>query len=606
MGQPGDITTYHWDFGDGHTSSLAMPDHTFDSAGTYQICLIVSGVNNCHDTVCKSLTIFTPAIYYADYTYSHDSMNGNGIHFTNTSVGNANYYTWLFGDGTGSYDVNPYHVYWHAGVYHVNLMAENPNFCWDYYEGDVFVFGNDTCQALFYSTIDTSLGGLTVQFNDTSVGSPISYVWNFGDGQFATQANPSHTFNDFGLYLVCLTTTTATGCQSTWCDSLYIQNTHYYNRFADGNYLNHSFWGSALNGVAPYTYHWNFGDGVIDSVSNCTHLYVAEGAYVVSLTTIDANGSVYISTRTILVGPAEVQLSGQVTAGGASLDAGTISLYYQNPVDNSYVLYYTWNVNSNGSFTVGGSLPQGTYYLYAKPGCYSAFFDTYSPTYDQSSLFWGSATPIVIGTPDSAYNINLVPILGPIPGNGSISGTLTQGLKMTNSGNGIPNVEIMLFNMNYEVIAVVYSDAFGKFSFNNLANGTYLVYAEVAGIPTVPAIITLSDANPLVNNLVLVKTPSGIIGIDENPVIKDFVVLGIYPNPVRESFSLSLESAYPMQLSAEITDLSGKDVMSRQLNIAQGKSTNQINVSSLNPGLYFLTLTTEKGVKTLEKLSLVR
>ena len=45
---------WHWDFGDGTTSSDRYPIHIYDSSGIYQVCLIVSNANG-SDTLCKTL-----------------------------------------------------------------------------------------------------------------------------------------------------------------------------------------------------------------------------------------------------------------------------------------------------------------------------------------------------------------------------------------------------------------------------------------------------------------------------------------------------------------------------------------------------------------------
>jgi PKD repeat protein len=54
-------------------------------------------------------------------------------------------------------------------------------------------------------------GTLTVNFSDTSTGSPTSWSWNFGDGTSSTQQNPNKTFASAGDYSVTLTATNAGG-----------------------------------------------------------------------------------------------------------------------------------------------------------------------------------------------------------------------------------------------------------------------------------------------------------------------------------------------------------------------------------------------------------
>lgn len=46
--------TYYWDFGDGDTSNLALPSHTYAVAGTYTICLTLTDANGCTTTNCDT------------------------------------------------------------------------------------------------------------------------------------------------------------------------------------------------------------------------------------------------------------------------------------------------------------------------------------------------------------------------------------------------------------------------------------------------------------------------------------------------------------------------------------------------------------------------
>ena len=44
----------------------------------------------------------------------------------------------------------------------------------------------------------------TVQFNNTSSGDNLTYLWDFGDGTTSTEAEPRHTFDD-GVFTITLT-----------------------------------------------------------------------------------------------------------------------------------------------------------------------------------------------------------------------------------------------------------------------------------------------------------------------------------------------------------------------------------------------------------------
>ncbi len=57
--------------------------------------------------------------------------------------------------------------------------------------------------------------GLVVTFNDTSTGSPTSWLWDFGDGTpSSNQQNPVHSYSDAGTYVVTLTARNSIGTSS--------------------------------------------------------------------------------------------------------------------------------------------------------------------------------------------------------------------------------------------------------------------------------------------------------------------------------------------------------------------------------------------------------
>lgn len=73
-----------------------------------------------------------------------------------------------------------------------------------------------TIQRLPRPDFSFSRSGLTVFFMDTSTGRPTSWRWDFGDGSFDTNQNPSHTFMPSATaYRVTLTATNALGSRST-------------------------------------------------------------------------------------------------------------------------------------------------------------------------------------------------------------------------------------------------------------------------------------------------------------------------------------------------------------------------------------------------------
>jgi PKD repeat protein len=52
-----DAVSFEWSFGDGNTTTLQSPSHTYAANGTYTVCLSVTSINGCVDSVCSFVTI---------------------------------------------------------------------------------------------------------------------------------------------------------------------------------------------------------------------------------------------------------------------------------------------------------------------------------------------------------------------------------------------------------------------------------------------------------------------------------------------------------------------------------------------------------------------
>src|SRR6185503_16498711 len=76
-----------------------------------------------------------------------------------------------------------------------------------------------SCNADFTS-IDSM--GYAFFVNTSTLGNGGVYYWDFGDGNYSTQYNPSHIYANPGTYLVCLT---AYDSMQNFCDS----TCHYVN-----------------------------------------------------------------------------------------------------------------------------------------------------------------------------------------------------------------------------------------------------------------------------------------------------------------------------------------------------------------------------------------
>jgi len=214
--------SYLWDFGDGASSTDQNPDHTYTGVGNRNVTLTISNISGSASlTQNNFITVVaagTPptADFTAFPTVGTAPLN---VSFTDTSTGSPTGWNWNFGDSGNPGDVqstsqHPNHVFAAPGVYTVRLSVTNASGtnavtcvnCVTVLSG-----GADLLVADF-TAVPPVVGPapLTVQFLDTSHGSPTSWAWNFGDSALPTDVqstlqNPTHTYTSIGTYTVRLT-----------------------------------------------------------------------------------------------------------------------------------------------------------------------------------------------------------------------------------------------------------------------------------------------------------------------------------------------------------------------------------------------------------------
>jgi PKD repeat protein len=136
----------------------------------------------------------------------------------------------------------------------------------------------------------TDNGAGNHSFTNTSVGSPTSYYWDFGDGQSSTSANTNHIYAGGNAYAPCLTVNYANGCSNTYCDSISQIPCYIAANFniVDNGLGNYSFNNTSTGDVASS--YWNFGDGTNSNASSPSHTFLANGTFVVELIAINPSG----------------------------------------------------------------------------------------------------------------------------------------------------------------------------------------------------------------------------------------------------------------------------------------------------------------------------
>lgn len=165
----------------------------------------------------ESFTIDSPEPLFFDVELSFDK---------NCEEGNARQYFKVNVYG----GTPPFEYYWSTGI-----VSSTPNIMYTEQNGfiEMYVLDANNCRSSTYSyDVDLPSGGLPdfdfdsqalydygiysvqdpVRFYNTASGDYINVSWEFGDGTFSSELNPTHIYKKEGIYEVIQTVTYASGC----------------------------------------------------------------------------------------------------------------------------------------------------------------------------------------------------------------------------------------------------------------------------------------------------------------------------------------------------------------------------------------------------------
>jgi len=178
------LTSWFWDFGDGTISTEQNPSHSYTTGGSFSVTLKATNDKSCSRVLTSPNYIQTQTGVTADFTNTQPTVcqPPATISFTNNSAGAGTLsYQWSFGDGVFSTDINPSHTYSVKGLYDVTLIATSTTGC-----VDTLTRASQIPVGTYnpsFSGPDTVCINLPAAFTDTSLPSPSSLLWDFGDGR---------------------------------------------------------------------------------------------------------------------------------------------------------------------------------------------------------------------------------------------------------------------------------------------------------------------------------------------------------------------------------------------------------------------------------------
>jgi gliding motility-associated-like protein len=136
------------------------------------------------------------------------------VTFYNNQPGSNCIYTWDFGDGGTSINVNPAHTFSLSGTFPVKVIVTNAVGCTDSARGAVTVFPSP------FSNFDILNDGdkvyaefQNVQLSNRSNGADV-YSWNLGNGVTTDEFEPQFSYDKPGVYTISLDVENIYGCHN--------------------------------------------------------------------------------------------------------------------------------------------------------------------------------------------------------------------------------------------------------------------------------------------------------------------------------------------------------------------------------------------------------
>ena len=316
--QTNPIIGWDWAFGDGTTTNVQNPTHTYTIPGTYSPTLLVTNTNGAVIAATgPSISVSPPP---SSMAYTATPITGVApltVNFSTPSTDTEGYavtnWIWTFGDGSTSTNQSPSHAYTSTGPFSPSLVATNINGSPVTATGPSLISVYEAAIAFRTSSTNGTVP-LQVQFTSANVdlaGNPIvKWNWDFGDGSTSTAQTPIHIYTSANSFSPTLAATNSIGSTITGFGpgSIIATNVPVYS----GLVLNGGFETGDLTG-------WTYSG----AASNSFNVFVDNG----SQSEIAPNSGTYLAAFCPLGSPGYISQTLATTAGTPYL----LSLWLDSP-----------------------------------------------------------------------------------------------------------------------------------------------------------------------------------------------------------------------------------------------------------------------------------
>lgn len=368
-----EVNNVSWDFGDGNSSNVTNPSHTYSSGGTYQVTIQISSESfECPGTLTQNVTVFNNP--NAGFTVPDQvGCSPFTVNFSNSTSGGS-FYTWDFGNGESSVNVNPVQTFINLTsepvLYTVTLTAENLQLCSSAANFDIIV--SPTPSADFtMSSEESCFFPITLQLQNQSVFAE-GFDWDFGVLGSSTTQNPLVEIPAVGSYPIALTASNAYGCSDTAFQEFTINPLPVIDFAAD-----------VTNGCQPLivnfqnfsqggaSYQWSIGPLITSAEEDPTVVLNTPGVYDVTLQVTTAEGCIALLEvdAALVVFPLPTASFTHDPSGSTTIFESTVD--FTNQSTGAFTNFWTFGDG-------GSSFLENPSYTYAQPGTYTIVLEVES------------------------------------------------------------------------------------------------------------------------------------------------------------------------------------------------------------------------------------
>jgi len=372
-------------------------------------------------------------------------------------------------------------------------------------------------------------------------------------------------------------------------------------------------------GGANNSYQWTFDGAPITGATNPIFETLAirratQGIYRCEITNTIVGGVTIASANTNVRGIADISGFARIAGNETGIvDAGTVRLLEVQT--DAYDTIADFSLNTGGNYTFEGIF-LSDYIILVDP----TDRDNLLPSYHEQSIQWDFATVIELDNDTSNIDILVesIPVIEEV-GDGSLSGDVftdfpdDQGRlearrrvqrvgcalrRRRGQGRGSYFGRVEMDADGFELYSYQSTDDEGRFTFDDLPEGTYRLFIEYPGIPINEESFTEFEvgSNPNQDDFAVTVTvfEDGILieQLDVVSVEEELPFdLSIYPNPANDALFVNVTLSQANALRIELFDLRGVKILSEELN--ENSFNNEVarfDVSKLTPGIYLLRI----------------